>query len=519
MIETELKITVDEATIAALPRNSALDELRAAPRKTQNLVSIYYETADFALVSAGIALRLRKVGRKWVQTVKRKSGAGETHGLFSNLEVERDAPGGRLVLDGPDEQGVYAAIFEAVGDAPLEPVFETRVRRITDLLRAPSGEVELAIDRGEIVAGDKTAPIREVEMELLSGDVRALFEVARRLFASGPLNFSIANKSARGYGLVRTGDADVGLRPRNAGKLKYGAGSPVERVARDVFRDCFAQISQNMVVVAETELPEGPHQLRVGLRRLRTAFAVFAPSLGETAIASLSDAARDLGQVVGGLRDLDVLIDEVVAEATAHGLDKKARAALVNELNRRRKAKRAEVRAVLAAPETIGFVFDLAQLIEGRGWLAPSDYSQTERLARPLGEIAPGLLRKRTAKSRRKAQGLRHLDTEELHDLRKELKKLRYTADILDPIYTDKRVASYIKSLKQMQDTFGSLNDATMAHDYLTGPDAPGQSSPDIQRAIGWVLGILSVKVPRDRPKLFKRWEDFEDAKPFWKGS
>ena len=59
---------------------------------------------------------------------------------------------------------------------------------------------------------------------------------------------------------------------------------------------------------------------------------------------------------------------------------------------------RAEVRAALAAPEATGFLFDLGGLIEGRGWLQPADYSQTARLAAPIGEIAPGILDSATAR-------------------------------------------------------------------------------------------------------------------------
>ncbi len=67
-----------------------------------------------------------------------------------------------------------------------------------------------------------------------------------------------------------------------------------------------------------------------------------------------------------------------------------------------------------------------------------------------------------------------------------------------------------------MQDTFGSLNDATMATQYLTGPDAPGRDDPDIQRAVGWVLGVLALRVQEDRPKLFRRWKKFAGTRSFW---
>jgi hypothetical protein len=295
MIETELKITLDAATAAKLSRNPVLAELRAEPRRSETLVSIYCDTADHALAAAGIALRLRKSGRKWVQTIKRGRMGGSA-GLFSTEEIERPAPGGRLVLDGPDPEGALAAIAEATGETPIAPVFETRVRRMTERLQLPGGGlIEFALDRGEIVAGTVHAPILEAEIELVEGPVSAVFDLARRLFRTGPLAFSTRNKAARGYALVREGLADTPLAPRKAGELAYPADATLETVARDVLRDCFAQIADNMVVVA-VEAIEGPHQLRVGLRRLAARFAVFRPTLGRDALAAVSDAGARIGR-------------------------------------------------------------------------------------------------------------------------------------------------------------------------------------------------------------------------------
>lgn len=516
MIETELKITLDAATAARLARSPVLAELRVAPRRTETLVSIYCDTADHALAAAGIALRLRRIGRRWVQTIKRGRSGG-SGGLHANEEYECAAPGGRLVLSGPDPEGALSAIAGAAGDAPIAPMFETRVKRLTERLGLPGGGlVELALDRGEIVAGTARAPIVEAEIELVEGPVAAVFDLARRLFHTGPLDFSARNKAERGYALMREGAADAPSAPRKAGTVAFAAEATLETVARDVLRDCFAQIAANMGVVARSEAIEGPHQLRIGLRRLRTAFVLFGPALGREAFAEIGTRARDLGQVVGGLRDLDVLIDELVDTAAAFGLDASARDALVAALAARRDRLRPKVRSVLAGAEGTGFLFDLAELIETRGWLAPADYGQTARLAAPIGEMAAGLLDRRQGKVMRKGRKIEKLDAEGLHALRKELKKLRYTAEMLAPIYPAKRVAGYIGALRDLQDTFGSLNDAAMAEADLTGPKAPGLDRPDVQRAVGFVLGTLAVRVGDDRPKLYQRWEKLAAARPFW---
>lgn len=514
MIETELKITLDAEAEARLLRNPDLAALRLSPRCTETLVSVYYDTEDQALAAAGIALRLRKVGRRWIQTIKCRQKGGADTGLFANTEIEQPAPGGRLILTGPES--AYAEIAEAVLGKPLAPVFETRVRRVVEHLAAPGGgEVELAIDRGEILAGAHVTPILEAELELREGDVGAVFRLARQLFTQGPVRFASANKSARGYALARTGVEDTRARVRGAGNLSYDGATSVETVARDVLRDCLAQIAGNMVVVAESDAIEGPHQLRVGLRRLRTALGIFAPSLGEAGVAGLNDEARRLGQVVSGLRDLDVLIEDV-GTAAALGLDNEARDALIAALIARRDDVRAEVRAELAGAAAVGFLFDLGLYIEARGWLEPGDYTQTARLAAPVEEVAPLILAKRHKKAMKLGRGVENLDSEALHSLRKELKKFRYAADMLMPVFSGRKVVEYLRTLKDLQNSFGSLTDAAMAEIWLSGAEAPGREQADAQRATGWVLGTLAVKVADDRPELFERWRKLARAKPFW---
>lgn len=516
MIESELKILMDPEGIRAIAAHPRLNALRVGASRSESLVSVYHDTSDDRLRAAGVALRLRKIGRRWVQTVKRKEQTGGSGGLFSNHEDERAAPGGRLVLDGNDPDGALAAVREALDGAELAPIFETRVQRTTTLLRIEGfGEVELALDNGEVRAGELSEPISEAEFELKSGSVGAIFAVARQLLDGAPFQLGTTNKSARGYRLLRNGAAPA-PKARKAGTFDFGPETGAELVARDVLRDCLGQISANIPVVLDTDASEGPHQLRIGLRRLRTALQVFEPTLGATGIERLNAAAQQLGQDVGHLRDADVLIEEVLAHAASHGLDPEAHQLLETALATRREAIRIEVRAALAAPETGRFLLDLLEYVETRGWLAPSDYDQTTRLAQPIGELAPRLLRKRWRKVKSLGEDIRELESEELHSLRKSLKKLRYAGDMVIGIYPGKRSAAFLAALKDLQDSFGSLNDAAMAEAKLGGPDAVAKDDPTVQRAIGFTLGILAGASAAERPEIFSRWDDLAATKPFW---
>lgn len=516
VIETELKIALDAAAEARLAKHPALAELRQTPRRSQTLVSTYYDTDGHALAAAGIALRLRKQGRRWVQTIKL---GGETAGpgLFARREIERPAPGGRLALEGPDP--VYAAVAKVTGGAELAPVFETRVRRRIERLSAPGGgTVELALDRGEIVAGSARAAILEAELELVEGEVGALYALARRLFAQGPIRFETGSKSARGYALARgIAGADAAPQPRKAGRMDFLADATVETAARDVLRDCLAQIAANLALTADSDEPEGPHQLRIGLRRLRTAFKAFESILGGPAMEPLAAAARDLGRIVGGLRDLDVAIGEMLPEAAGLGLDAAARSGLEAALDARRAGLRAKVRGALADAGTVGFVFDLAAFVEARGWLVAADWAQSGRLATPIGALAADILEHRHRKVLGRGRRIDRLDAEGLHALRKELKTLRYTAEMLAPVFPGKPAARYLKTLKALQESFGSLNDAATAQTLMAGTEALGAGNPVLIRGAGWIAGALAVRVRSDRPTLAARWKGFAAAEPYWR--
>ena len=515
-METELKIQLDAAVEARLRRHPALKRLREGTAETQDLVSIYHDTERFDLADAGIALRLRKAGDGWVQTVKQ--GARQaSRGLFARTEVDRPAPDGRLRLDHDDDGGVYRAIRARADGREVGPVFETRVRRTSMRLRSASGLVELAIDRGEVVAGARSAPIREAELELVEGEVGAIFEVARAILDRGPLRFSAEPKSARGLALARRGEIETPRVPRKAGTPDYGPEAPVEAVVREILSDCLAQIADNMALVAEDTAPEGPHQLRVGLRRLRSALAVFRPVLGSGALAGIEHEAQRLGRVVGRLRDLDVLAEEAVAETAALGLDAEARAALESVIEGRRTAVRAEVRGELAAPASVGFVLDLAEAIETRGWRGAGEEGQHERLGGTIRGAAGAMLDQRHRKAMKKGRRIEALNPEGLHALRKELKKLRYASDMLGPVFPAKRVHGYLETLKALQDRFGTLNDAASAAALLPGPEAPWAGHPAAQRAAGWVLGALAARSHADRPALLKAWRRFAKSEPFWR--
>jgi len=512
--EIELKILLDDSGVKRLNASPVIAKIYNTKQTAISLHSIYFDTPDRRLQQAGIALRVRKEGRRWVQTVK--IGSGVIAGLSMPQEAVSSAPGGRMSLDAIPDPDVREAVRNALGDQTPAPAFETAIRRTLHLLQTPAGGVvELAVDVGEIRANGRVEPIREAELELKAGDPADIYAVARALFDKGPLRLSRRSKAQRGYA-VADGEPAVAPVPAPvmASPVRLRPSQTTESAARDVLRDCLNQIAGNVAAAALSDAPEGPHQLRIGLRRLRTAAKVFAKGLGGAALAQIEARAQALAAAVGAVRDLDVLGDEVLAPLSE--LDP-GFAPLASALAERREAVRKAARARLAHPDTSALIFDLGAFVEARGWLRPADFDQTAALAQPVIRTAAAALSRRWRKVEELGERIDQLEGDARHELRKALKKLRYTVEFFESLWPERKVRPWLKALKALQDDFGALQDVAMAQAALLGPQAIARDDPDAQRAVGMALGRCGALAEIRWAGTKDDWRKLSRESRFWR--
>lgn len=515
MSETELKFLLDEAMSGAIWTRVKTLKLGTGRATTKTLRSIYLDTPEHGLHAAGISLRLRRDGRKWLQTVK--LGRQLHGGLSQANEVENLAPGGRLSIEAiPDEAARYEVLRHVDGQ-PLSPVCETVIKRSSrELCLANGTRAELAVDIGEIRAEGRAAELREVEIELLEGSPTGLFDIAQALFPDGGIRFSRLSKSDRGYLLAEKGWIDPPCAPRTAAATAMDGDEIAEQAARDILRECLDQIASNYRAVGELDDLEGPHQLRVGLRRLRSVFSAYGPVLKSPEMTRLGEEARWLGQEVGSLRDLDVVANDIIRREAGLHPDEPGLTDLADSLSRRAAERRLDLRKLLAGARAQIFLLDLARFTETRGWLVPEDFDQTRRLAMPVAKLSEQSLGKCWKKVARRAHGLETLTVEERHELRKALKKLRYATEFFSPLYPAKRVGPFLKHLKKLQEVFGDLNDAATVRAMLSAENAP-EIGAAMQRAAGWVTGASQARAELGWSGAKSLWRELEDTRPFWK--
>jgi inorganic triphosphatase YgiF len=514
--EIELKFVIDEPTAKQLWMRARKLRLTSGGCTKRTLRSVYLDTPEHALKGAGISLRLRRDGRRWIQTVKK--GAAPQGGLSQVEELETPAPGGRPRLQAIPDQVVRDEVVRRVNGSPLQTVCETVIQRTAGGLSLGDGtRAELAIDEGEIRANGRAAPWREAEIEFIEGRPGGLYDVAQALFPEGGLTFSRLSKAARGYLLAETGEIEPPVAPRYAEAVALEPSQTAEQAARDIVRECFDQMAANMAAVHRLDGPEGPHQLRVALRRLRSALSLFSPVMQSPELTRLSQEARWFGQEVGRLRDLDVVANDLVRREAGIHPEEPSLGALADALGQEAAERRQHLRACLGSARVQAFLIGLARFVETRGWLQAQDFAQTERLAAPVSGLAEHALAKRWKKVGKCARRLESLDEHRRHELRKELKKLRYAVEFLAPLFPAKRVEPFVKRLKKLQAVFGELNDAAIVKAMLTGEGVGCADGPGAQLAIGWVVGASQARADYAWGHAKELWRKLEDTRLFWR--
>jgi triphosphatase len=467
LVEVELKFELPPQAHAAFRRHPALG---ASKPKTTHLLATYFDTEGLELRRREMALRLRRAGRRWFQTLK--AGRSGAAGLHSRNEWDFERREATLDLD-----LLEGTPFSDAGIAPesLRALFVVDFRRTTwEIEVSPGNRVEVALDRGEVRHGEDAEPISEVEIESLSGDPRAVFELADRLLpADGPatLHPSATTKAQRGYRLA-AGTPDA---PARAVRAHLDAGMTPAEAARAVATAALHQLQANESGVVRAEDPEYLHQFRVALRRLRSAFGVFREAEGAS-LETLREELRWIGGLTGPARDWDVFAMATLPTLlTAYG-DARVARSLRSRAGLRRRAASGSLREALLSARWARLLLDLAR------WLAEAPPPAIAD-APSLPEFAQRVVRKRQKRLLADAARLSALTPAERHELRLDAKRLRYALEGLAPLFRAKRVQAHLEALSEIQDDLGRANDAAVAARLLAELRPPAGFS---EFARGW---------------------------------
>ena len=481
----------------------------------QRLRSTYYDTGDFRLRRRGFTLRIREDGERLVQTLK-SDGPSSAAAVLKRNEWSRTVkkPVPSLPV-APDPE-----VRDAVGPLQpeeLSPAFSTDVMRQTAMVEvaAPDDEpavIELALDSGEIQAHDRRDTVSELELELIDGPASALYELAMRLHASAPLCIQTASKAKRGY-VLAGGEGYAGYK---APALTFAEGNSVNEALGKIFRACANQCAANHDAVLDRSDPEGVHQFRVALRRMRSALVVFKTVLQREHVAWLEREASRLIDLLGPARDWDVFVDETLATVRAARPDDETleRLAEAAEVERVRAYERAEA---LRAPDYTEFLLRFGRWIETAGWREAANHAALDQ---PLAHLGGRLLDKRHKRVLRCGRDFEQLSDADLHRLRISLKKLRYASEFFAAQFPDGKPRTYIRALRRLQDDLGQLNDAAVAESCLKQLlDVQRKSSHLAALAVGagQVIGWHARAREETQSRIAEDWHAFVATEPYWR--
>lgn len=452
---------------------------------------LWFDTAEGALAAQGLALQS---GRRGTRTLLRTLPPPEApwHPCQPPAEIatlpENVAP-------------------EQAGDAPLVAIAAFTGRRFAFRLALPEGEVaaELLSGRLRCVAAERLAARLS-----LTGPLPALCAAMHGLAAQVPLLPPLAPLAEEARALATGTPA----RPHRLGAPDTSDATTVE--------DAFLRACGHLLEVARQQSarigpdagPEGVHQTRVALRRLRSVFRVFRPATDGPALRGLDARFREVLAVLGPARDWDVFVAGIGRDVAAAFPEEKRIASLLRAAEARRREAYAAVQAMLEGASWRSLLFDTLGTLLARAWRAEATEEAVATLDAPVREFGRAILDRRWSRLRRAGEELETLSAEELHELRLDGKRLRYAAEVFAPIFGAKAGRRFLRRVAALQDGLGIANDAAVARGLARSLAVPGNG------ARAWAVGVLEgwceARVAGHRGDAFAAWDRLSGKDRFW---
>jgi triphosphatase len=504
-----------EIELKLLAPQGSLEKLREAPVIVQHarnrgafhrLETVYYDTPERLLFQHGMSLRVRRSGKHFIQTLKLLPNSGQPL-MRRQWEAPVDDVSPDLARLPADEVG--DPVTTLTNDA-LVPVFATKIRRHARQLDLPDASVEIVFDEGTIEAGARQEVVSEIELELKSGNAGVLFDLGTQLLDAAPLKVGTRSKAERGYALA----FDVAQPAAKAELFGITAEHVVDDVIALLAGSSWHHLLKNHTVAEKGSDPEGVHQMRVALRRLRTICALFRRDIPSPAFQAVNGEARWLMQQLGPAREWDVFADTTVSRLVVAAPDIDL-GGLREAVERQRKSSYGALQIVLADPRCSRFLLSLGNLIERRGWRNEIDSEALAVLSQPMPPLADKILARLHRKALKRGAHFRQLNIGAQHDLRIDLKKLRYAAEFFLPFYATHAPAKrYVRRLARLQASLGRARDNASTRTLL---DAIRQDDqPALHLAIGAAAGWQARDQMAVAKMLRRKWRRFKATPAFW---
>lgn len=484
-----------------LPRSRVVKRYRKGrPRYTRH-VETYFDTPRLVLRKSLIELKVSQVGSKRVQEVRApidESGFGEW-----SADLEGLAPGLGRLDSFPKE------LRRRRWDSRLTPVFSSHVDRITWRLKKPGCVMDLAINVGHLRAERRGGRRRfedvcEADLTLVSGDASRMLDVALELIENHDLKIWHQSVSVRGYALLRPG---LRQKPQKAKKVRLNREINIGEAFSASVEAALLHLFANEAPTLDGH-PEGIHQSRVAIRRLRAILRAFKKALPYDGRKAFNYEFRWFQKKMGPARDWHVFLDETIPRMIKDGVDE----SLLEKLRRIARDQRRRTSRVAAEHLTSRRFSRL--LLQFERWLSLlPQQDPVGKLDKKLEPFAESVLEKTHRDLLVDSRPLARMSSVELHALRIRGKKARYAGEFFHALYPLEHAGQQLKLLSKFQDRLGEANDASVARQLLTELK-PGRLSSETIRAANEWSGERILSCAR---KAQPRWRRLQRLEPFWR--
>lgn len=292
--------------------------------------------------------------------------------------------------------------------------------------------------------------------------------------------------------------------------IAVNAKQTVEDAFRHILLANLSSVQEWEPVALRGKDIEGVHQMRVGLRRMRSALTVFRPAIPRKVTGSFAQEMRWGGKTLDRARDLDVYIADSLSSRGSKAPKRMRRIAM-----RRRAQVYGQVRGFIGGKRYSKLHTDLPRWLDRRPWRKQVSRGQRKCLDCKVTPFAAQVLGQHRAQVLKNGENIGHLDAEALHQLRIDCKKLRYATEFFSPLF-GKSMVGFVEHLKGLQDLLGTLHDDVimvgLQQDLLKG-----KNSGKAARFAGRLEGERAKQAKALRKTLKRRWDSFAQAKRPWK--
>lgn len=515
MHELELKFAVPSYQQSVLRKN--IDTKTA---QQQRLSAYYFDTPNQDLAKKGIALRIRFEDSQWVQTLK-TAGDGVAKRVELNTVLSLTGTPDTLDVSSlvPDVSLITApaVVAQLTNIMPLDQLAQaltvqyfTDVQRTSRQIKKNNSRIEIAYDIGKVGIGHLNSQkpannpgltqsdIHEIEFELLEGDPSDLIEVAKTWCKKYKLYLSTVTKAQRGSLLLANKQFAQPVKADLA-VLQLHKGISQFAFLQAVVNNCLVQILPNASAIAEGS-PDGNlvHQLRVGIRRLRTALKHFKFAQDYIDPNWLM-VLKQTFSLLGEYRDKEILQIKTQPLLESVGAPHVEWSTVIDIMP-------------IDAVRANDFQILLLELIGFTHLPVPADSPKAKA---PVAKKLEKLFTAIAAASDKFAS----LDTDSQHGVRKDLKSLRYVSEFAAPLFASQtngkkgkkatKLNAFLQYLEPAQDVLGEYNDNVVGHaNYLE------KAKTDLNAlfAVGWFSGreqasseqcAVSLKTVKNAPKFW----------------